>query len=425
MDRSTGRLRGRAFVSAWFSVLVAVLAVVALAGAGAAYTAHVDPGTTTERAERTHWTADGTFQHAAEVTHENPAFEVGTTLSNRSTYFVRATPVLDGRYVVTYGGPATDPAAVDVEVSLLVRSSGEETVYWTNRTVLGTASEASVDPGGAVAVPFSLNATAVAQHRDAVQSALGETPGEVSTLVAADVTVNGSVTGESASVSFTQALPLTVGGDTYTVGPESDGGEAMTTTRTETTPREYGPLWVFGGPALLLFGVVGLGVLGVGRRRNAFALSEAERDLLAFRGERAEFDEWVVRARFAEAFDREPNARAESLSDLVDFAIDAGTSVVEDPESGAFYAVAEQLMVTYEPPRLARAEIRETGEADSAELFAEADGVTLTDEGDGEVEEPSAESAESDTEDSTEGDTGENRENGAGDDWTDADRAEE
>jgi hypothetical protein len=419
MNWSTSRLRGRAFVSAWFTVLVAVLAIVALAGAGAAYTAHVDPGTTTEQAEQTHWTADGTFQHAATVTRENPVFEQGTTLTNRSTYFVQATPVLDGTFVATYGGPASDPAAVDVDVSLLVRASGEETVYWTNRTVLGSASEEAVDPGGTVTVPFSLNATEVAQHRDAVQSALGETPGEVSTLVAADVRVNGSVDGETTTLTFTQELPLTVEGDSYTVGPESGEGGSMTTTQMETVPREYGSLWAYGGPSLLLLGAVGLSGLGFGRRRNAFALSTEERDLLAFRDERAEFDEWIVRARFAETFDREPNARAESLSDLVDFAIDAGTSVVEDPQSGAFYAVSEQLLVTYEPPRLARAAIRDE-ENNASDPDPSTEGVTLN--GDEEMED--APSRNADTNGSAESDAETSRENGDGEGRQDDDRVE-
>jgi hypothetical protein len=45
-----------------------------------------------------------------------------------------------------------------------------------------------------------------------------------------------------------------------------------------------------------------------------------------------------------------PQAEASSLKDLVDFAIDNDTGVVEDPETGVYYAVTGDLLYTYRPP---------------------------------------------------------------------------
>jgi hypothetical protein len=206
----------------------------------------------------------------------------------------------------------------------------------------------------------------------------------VSTFVAVDVTVAGTANGEPANLSFTHRLPISVGGGTYSVGPEEAGTEPVTTTRTVTTPREYGPFWSFGGPLLLLLGVGGLAALVVGRRRDAFGLSAAERDLLAFREERAEFDEWVVRARLStDEFGDRARADAESLEDVVDFAIDAGTGVVEDPDSGLFYAIAEELAVVYEPPALARRELRD---ADGDGFLDDTEGVSLADAENGDAQ---------------------------------------
>ncbi|SEO81417.1 hypothetical protein SAMN04487948_105289 [Halogranum amylolyticum] len=50
-----------------------------------------------------------------------------------------------------------------------------------------------------------------------------------------------------------------------------------------------------------------------------------------------------------ETLDR-PRAEAESLSDLVDFAIDANTGVVESPAGDSFFVVTDECLVTYEPP---------------------------------------------------------------------------
>jgi len=354
MGEGTHRLRVRAVVSSWFPVLVAALAVLALAGGWAAYTAHAAPGTTEERSERAHWRVSGSFQHAAEVTNENPVFDVGTTLSNRSTYFTSASPVLDGRYALTYTGLDAPDATIDLDADLVVRAANEEdVVYWTDRTPLD-ATSADVQSGEAASVAFSLNASRLAQRQSEIQASLGEAPGSVEAFVAVDATVEGTADGQPASLSLTHSLPVAVGGDTYTVGPAQTSSEPMTTTETVTVTNDYGPLWSVGGPLLFAGGVAGLAALGVGRRRDAFALSDAERDLLAFRDERAEFDEWVVRASLPDSLRDRPRASAESLADLVDFAIDSNTAVVEDPGSGTCYAVTDEMLVAYEPPALAR-----------------------------------------------------------------------
>jgi hypothetical protein len=388
-------LRARALVASWFTVLITVAVALAVIGGAAAYTAHVDPGTTTEQVERTHWRADGGFVHSADVIRENPVFAVGSTLSNRSTYYTGPAPVLDGRYVLNYAGAGAEPATVGLDADLVIQSAGEETVYWSNQTSLDTAAQ-SVAPGESVGVVFSFNATELAERRSSIQTALGDTEGEVSTFVAVDVTVAGTANGEPANLSFTHRLPVSVGGGTYSVGPEETGSQPITTTRTVTSPREYGLFWSFGGPLLLLLGVGGLGALVVGRRRDAFALSAAEHDLLAFRDERAEFDEWVVRARLPDEFDGRTRADAESLEDVVDFAIDAGTGVVEDPESGLFYAIAEELVVVYEPPALARRELRDA-EGSVNDLLEDTDGVSLGDAENGDVSSVDADGADDET----------------------------
>jgi len=385
MGEGTRWLRVRAVVSSWFPVLVAALAVLAVAGGWAAYTAHAAPGTTTQQSEQAHWRVSGEFQHAAEITRENPIFDVGATLSNRSTYFTGASPVLDGRYVATYSGLDAPAASIDLDAALVVRAVGGDsgnTVYWTDRTPLDETS-ADVQSGESASVSFSLNASRLAQRQSEIQASLGQTPGTIEAFVAVDATTEGSVDGQPASLSLSHRLPVSVDGDTYTVGPAATGSEAMTTTETVTVTNDYGPLWSVGGPLLLVGGLAGLAALGAGRHRNAFALSDAERDLLAFHDERAEFDEWVVRATLPEAVRDRPRATAESLSGLVDFAIDADTGVVEDTETGTFYAVADQLLVAYEPPALARDPDTTGAGFDDLTDFVEAGG-----DADGSADEP-------------------------------------
>lgn len=352
MDRGTQSLRVRAVASSWFAALVVACVALAAVGGFAAYTAHAAPGSTDVASERAHWSVDGEFGHSAEVTRENPVFDVGETLSNRSTYFTNAAPVLEAQYVANYAGATSESASVTVDAALVVRSVGENTVYWSDRQTLDDAS-AAVSPGESVAVEFSLNATEVAQRASAIQSELGNTPGEVETFVTVAVDAEGTADGQPAALSFTHRLPVSVNGDTYAVGPAQTSRETMTTTETVTTPREYGPLWSLGGPLLFALGSGGLAALALGRQRGALELSAAERRLLEFRDQRAEFDEWVVSVRLPAAVSERPRADADSLADLVDFAIDTDSGVLEDPDTGTFYAVGDEFLVAYEPPRLA------------------------------------------------------------------------
>ncbi len=408
MTEGTSRLRARAIVGSWFAVLTIVLVAVAVVGGAAAYTAHVAPGTETEQVERTHWRADGAFQHSADVIRENPVFPVGSTLSDRSTYYAGPAPVLDGQYTLTYAGAGAEPATIDIDATLVIESTSEGTVFWSDRTSLDGTSAESVAPGESVDLGFSVNATALADRQATIQESLGGTQGEIATFVAIDATVAGSLNGQPANRSFTHRLPIAVSGETYSVGPAEAGTEPVTTTRTVRTPREYGPFWSIGGPLLFVLGVAGVGALVAGWRENAFTLSEAERDLLAFREERAEFDEWVVRARLSTAFDDRARADAESLGDVVDFAIDADTGVIENPDTGLFYAVADELVVVYEPPALARPEPPAGDDGDDGLGALLDDGLTLTDEGAADGEDgDGAPAAESDAQSDGESEAGE------------------
>ncbi|MFC6736961.1 DUF5305 family protein, partial [Halolamina salina] len=260
MTEGTSGLRLRAIVGSWFAVLAAVLVAVTVVGGAAAYTAHVAPGTEAEQVERTHWRADGGFRHSADVTRENPVFPVGSTLSDRSTYYVGPSPVLDGQYSLRYAG-GTEPATVEIDAALVIQSSTDGTVLWSDRTPLGGTRTESVAPGETVELSFSVNATEVAERRATIQESLGDTEGEISTFVAVEATVAGSLNGQPANRSFTHRLPITVNDETYVVGPAEAGSEPATTTRTVRTTREYGPFWSVGGPLLLLLGVVGVGGL--------------------------------------------------------------------------------------------------------------------------------------------------------------------
>lgn len=213
----------------------------------------------------------------------------------------------------------------------------------------------------------------------------------------ATVDVQGTVNGEQVDTQRVHSLPVAIEQRTYSVG-QVDGRSVQETTRQVTVPREYGPVRRLGGPALLGLSVAGLAGLAVARSRDELELTEADRAWLAYREEREEFDEWITTfALPPEAFDR-PVAEAESLADLVDFAIDTNGGVIESPDGSAYYVLDEEFRYTYTPPAspLPPGE----GEEDEPRLSAPADPT------DGAVARDSPDEADGSAGDVSDGDDG-------------------
>ena len=347
---SDRRLEARAVLSAWFEVAVVVLLVVALAGGWATYTAHVNPGTTTEQEVVSEWAVTGDFDHSATVSQQNPVYDTGTRLSNRSTYFTGIAPELDGRFLTRVQTASASDLSVSLDSNLVLQSAEEEQVYWRVDSNLDERTAEDVTPGSTVAVPFTVNATQVESRLERIGDSLGGSPAEPTAFVAVDVTVEGVINGQQQSASFTERLTIAPGGGTYSVTEPQEVGEQFQRTEPITVPAEYGPLRAVGGPLAALAGIAGLGALVVARRRDELALSESERALLDYQSDRAEFDEWITQIRLPDVAFEKPEAEAASLRDLVDFAIDTDAGVVESPDESAYYVVGDEYLYVYRPP---------------------------------------------------------------------------
>jgi hypothetical protein len=385
-------LRIRAFLGRWFEPLLAVLLVLAAVGAYGAYTAHVAPGTTTEEREVGQLSVDSGFAHSATVTRENPVFAVGSELRNRSTYFVGVSPVLDGDYTTSYRAGTARNVTLALDGALVLEATGENgESYWSVTEPLGERRATDVAPGETVRLPFSVNASAVSARLSEIDEQLGGTPGETSVAVVVDVRLTGTIDGEPTNLEFTRPLTFSLDGSTYGVTPPADPVATPRRTETVTVQQEYGPLYTAGAPVLLVLALASLGAMGYARREDRLTLDEDERAYLDYVDDRREFSEWLARIELpAAAFDR-PRAEAQSLADLVDFAIDADTGVVESPSGDSFYVVGEEYLFVYEPPAEPRDVDGEQtggsdGTADAGGASAEAgssDGTDGTDNGDG------------------------------------------
>ncbi len=345
------RLRVRAVLSDRLSVVLAVCLVVAAVGAGLVYTTHVDPGTETETRTVSSLTVESEYAYSAEVTRPNPVFATGTVLDDRNTFFTRISPELDVEVATRYAAPSAEDVTVEMRSTLVLRNVGEEgTVYWRETEPLTTETASSVAPDETVTAAFDLNGSAVDARVASIDEQLGASPGETETLVRTDIAVDGTVGGVPTTRSQTVDMTIDRAGETYTV--DDPGLQSDTTEQTQevTVERSYGLLRSVGGPALLLVGLAAGGGLWYARRKSNLELTAAEREYLSYRDDRSEFDEWITALRLPASVHDRPEAKASSLRDLVDFAIDNGTGVVEDPTTGRFHAVAGECIYTYRPP---------------------------------------------------------------------------
>ena len=348
-------LRARAVLSNRGAEIAALLVVLALAGGWITYTTHVEPGTTTEEQVVSSWSRTAGFEHGATVRNPNPVFEEGERLSNRSVYFTGISPVLDGNYTLDY--VATDDERLDatVAIELVIRgvpregsvSEGADPLWRTAET-LERRSVKDVPPGAMVRVPFSVDVREVRNRTDRIASALGAT-GETEVLIRANVSLARGGDGTDRR-TFRQELGLVPEGSTYRVTGGGSSSQRYETTGTVRIEREYGLPRVVGGPLVLSAAVIGLLVLGVGYWRDEFELTDQEREWLAYRADRVEFDEWIHTVQLPSEAQDLPRARADSLAALVDFAIDTDNGVVEPPDGDVFYVVHDGYLYSYTAP---------------------------------------------------------------------------
>lgn len=345
------RLRLRAILSAQFTVILAVCVLAAVVGAGLVFTTHISPGTETETQTTNLLTIETEHSHSAVVTEPNPVFSTGTVLDDRNTYFTQISPVLDVDVETAYRAPATDSIDMTVDSVLIIRNVENGFVHWDRQERLTTEDRTTVGSGETVERSFRFDSSELAETADAIENAVGDSPGETETVVATTIDVDGTVGGEPVSHTQTVEMDIQHDGDTYTVSNPGVTAEPVERTEQVTVDRTYGPLRSIGGPLLFGLGVAGVAGLSYARQHFELELTAAEAEYLSYRDDRSEFDEWITQIRLPPSVHERETATATTLADLVDHAIDSETGVVFDPETGSYHAVSTEYIFTYHPPR--------------------------------------------------------------------------
>ena len=346
------QLRLRAALAKQFTIVLAALCVIALLGGWMTYTAYATSGPTTEQ-RVTAWEVTGNFTHSATVATDNSLYERGRTLTDRPAYFMRLSPELDGTFETSYD--ARDRGELDqtVSLSLVMRNvdrgggADDTTVYWQQTEPLDSVTVDAVAPGESVRVAFSRNMSAVEAEAARIRNELGGSPGETEVLVRATVHSRGTINGETVDETDVFTLPVKFNGGSYSVSGATPTVESYETVRSVPADRAAGPLRSIGGPVVLLLAV---GLFGLLTSSTGRQLSELERARMAYEDDRDTFDEWISTIRLPDEAFELPRAEADSLGELVDFAIDTDNSVIEAPDEDCYYVRHDGYLYTYRPP---------------------------------------------------------------------------
>lgn len=323
--------RLRLLVGRWgrqIAVALAVVAVVALVGAGWV-AASAPTETVTQKAhEQTVVTETST---SAVVTGTDALWPRGTVLSDNPVYLLNATPVVHLNATTRVLGTEEATVSHTVRVTVEATRDGEQ-FYSETRTVADETASGSV-----VHTNATIDVAAIAERAGAVQEEVG-TAGVVTARLSLDTTYD---TGRYANET-TASAPLRIGGTSYAVGDGlADRERHSETVTTEVTqPPDETLLSALVGVAL----VAGLAAAVVFRQNpEEIDMEAAKVDL-----HRRQFAQWISPGRIPMGTNKE-FIELDSLEALVDAAIDTEERVVHDERRDLYAAFSENVVYHYSP----------------------------------------------------------------------------
>lgn len=360
----------RILLNRWVLAIAVVCLILALVGGYVAYGAHLgEEETRIEEHTAGTWTVDSEFEHAAVAERSAAVFRSGDRLENRPLYFTSVSPEIRGTYSLTHENTDGDSAVASAELSMVVRAveeiDGQTAVHWEERETLDSLSGIDIGDGDEATVTVSIDVPETLERIETIEADLEAAPGETEVLLVAETAVETDVAGETFTDTRTDRLEIDPGPAVYRVATTVEGPQPYDATEQVRVTVEPSLLALYGGPLLVLVGVVGVVGLATALWRDELAVTERERTRYEFETAREDFDEWVSGSEIPDIADR-TTVRANSLADLVDIAIDSDRRVLED---GTRYAVlVGDIVYTYTAPP--RAETPESEPLDAGDTTA-------------------------------------------------------
>lgn len=312
------------------AVVLAVVGLLALTGAGWVYT---NPPTTTVTEQSHEQTIESSLDTSAVVTGDSALYDSGERIENQPVYFTETMP--DLTLTAEAAVPADQSVRVDQQVALVMQAARDGEVFWERSRLL--IDEETTTTTGATTASATVDVPELRER-------LAPVADEVGTAGTLSVTVELTTAYETDRYSgtLTRQRPLDLADRTYALEPFAvENRESTTETRTTTLPRSnlaYGAPAAVGALALLSAVVL----FGLYRLRGE-AWSGLETQI-----HRDRYAEWISVGSLRGEVGERSIAMA-SVEDLVDVAIDQEKRVVFDPEIHT-HAVIDGSVVYYHGP---------------------------------------------------------------------------
>lgn len=327
-------IKARYLVASRGLAVALALLLLAAASGGAAGIAYANADSSYTVTEREHvQTFRLTANDSAVVTGDTPLWEQGTVLRNKPVYLTDVSPDLTVTSVTRT--PDDTEVRISHRVALVVEASVGGERLWRDRWPLATTNTTVTD--GRHVAETTVDVPATIERLERLRRELSD-----SVTLSTRLRIRTSYESDRYAGSLSGTVPIALGTESYSIGSfqPAERSHAETTTRRETATDEPLPTTTLLGGATALLSVLGAVVAVVGARR----LDDPER--LYRELERRRLDEWISSGAVPNEALENP-IRLDSLTDLVDVAIDANERVVHDEARGIYAVIDGSTTYTY------------------------------------------------------------------------------
>lgn len=342
----------RAALTRWF-VPILLLLVTVTAGSGyVVYEAHVDGAETVVEEQTTGtWTVESDFAHQTTITRTTSVFEQGERLENRPLYFTSVMPRLNGTYTISHVNTDGNAANASIDLSLVIRSvgqsDGEDVVFWQTKDTLRTLDAVEIEDGTTTARTVRVDVPTILNRTESIRKDLAAAPGETEVQIQAESEIESTVAGETFTDTRTDSITISPGEAVYRVDTTVQDDGSYSANRQVARTIDPSRIALYGGPLVFVIALSSVSFLVVGTKNGLLAVSDREQRRSAFENARKDYDEWISAVSIPDSDDRTV-IPADTLSDLVDIAIDSDRRVLEDDD---WYAVlVDDIRYTYRAP---------------------------------------------------------------------------
>lgn len=314
------------------AILLVVVGLLALAGAGWAYT----HPTTTQVTDETHrQTVTANLSTEAVVVDNSTLYEAGQTLENQPVYLRGATPTptLAVRTTVTDANRVT----IDQRIELTYRATRDGVIFWENTTTLSRTETMTTSETVQMQTPLDIQA---------VQNRLKSLRGTIGSAGSVHVQLRLIVTYSTNRYNGTlsEPIPIQITDDWYRLGtPTATEQHSTPVSRTVDVPEQG---WSATGPGVLGVFSLGLGLaLATVSRRESSKLDQTDSE---YELHQLRYSEWISTGTIPEdAGDRV--IEVTSLESLIDIAIDSNTRTIYDSERECYAIIDGSTVYRFDP----------------------------------------------------------------------------